>query len=63
MLLYWYLSFQVLERALQESDNDLDAAIKSLNELYLGAGGGNYGTAEESEIDVSGDQGMVGVCK
>ncbi|MCI01905.1 hypothetical protein A2U01_0022934, partial [Trifolium medium] len=45
----------VLERALQECDNDLDAAIKSLNELYLGAAGGNFGTAEESEIDVNVD--------
>ncbi|CAK8574631.1 unnamed protein product [Lathyrus sativus] len=57
--LFPHMEQQVLERALQESDNDLDAAIKSLNELYLGAGGGNFGTAEESEIDVSGDQGKL----
>jgi FtsZ-binding cell division protein ZapB len=49
----------VLERALQERDNDLDAAIKSLNELYLGAAGGNFGTAEESEIDVNVDGGKL----
>jgi len=29
----------------------------------LGAAGGNFGTAEESEIDVNVDAGMIGVGK
>ncbi|WJX42744.1 hypothetical protein P8452_29940 [Trifolium repens] len=59
--LFPHMDQLVLERALQECDNDLDAAIKSLNELYLGAAGGNFGTAEEPEIDVNVDAGMVGI--
>lgn len=57
--LFPHMDQLVLERALQECDNDLDAAIKSLNELYLGAAGGNFGTAEESEIDVNVDAGKL----
>nr|AFK33763.1 unknown [Medicago truncatula] len=57
--LFPHMDQLVLERALQECDNDLDAAIKSLNEFYLGAAGGNSGTAEESEIDVNVDAGKL----
>lgn len=38
-------SFQILERALQECGNDLDAAIKSLHGLCLGSADENSGTA------------------
>ncbi|KVI06047.1 UBA-like protein [Cynara cardunculus var. scolymus] len=34
---------QLLEKALEESGNDLDSAIKSLNELYFGYMDGNSG--------------------
>ncbi|KAK1434045.1 hypothetical protein QVD17_10963 [Tagetes erecta] len=34
---------QILEKALEENGNDLDSAIKSLNELSLGYGDGNLG--------------------
>lgn len=47
-----YFSFQILERALQECDNDMDAAIKSLHELCLGSAEGNSGCAEESDVHV-----------
>ncbi|KAL4274174.1 hypothetical protein S83_005901 [Arachis hypogaea] len=47
----------VLERALQEcgNGNDLDAAIKRLNELCLGTNDGNSGTAEEPQVEVNAD--------
>ncbi|KAI3759629.1 hypothetical protein L6452_07578 [Arctium lappa] len=35
---------QLLEKALEESGNDLDSAIKSLNELYFGYVDGNSGS-------------------
>lgn len=38
--------FQILERALEECGNDLDAAIKRLNELHLGYGEENAVSAE-----------------
>lgn len=38
---------QILERALEECGNDLDAAIKRLNELHLGYGEENAVSAEE----------------
>ncbi|XP_012573084.1 uncharacterized protein [Cicer arietinum] len=57
--LFPHMDHLVLERALQECDNDLDAAIKSLNELCLGTAGGNFGTAEESQIDVNVDTGKL----
>ncbi|XP_027344683.1 uncharacterized protein LOC113857130 [Abrus precatorius] len=47
--LFPHMDDLVLERALQECGNDLDAAIKRLNELCLGTAEGN-GTAEESEV-------------
>lgn len=43
---------QVLERALQECGNDLDAAIKSLHGLCLGSADDNSGTAPQSEANV-----------
>lgn len=45
-------AFQILERALQECDNDMDAAIKSLHELCLGPAARNLGCAEESDVHV-----------
>ncbi|XP_057741235.1 uncharacterized protein LOC130958956 [Arachis stenosperma] len=45
----------VLERALEECGNDLDAAIKRLNELCLGTTDGNTGTAEEPQVEVNAD--------
>ncbi|MED6189245.1 hypothetical protein PIB30_093948 [Stylosanthes scabra] len=45
----------VLERALQECGNDLDAAIKRLNELCLGTTDGNSVTAEEPQAEVNVD--------
>ncbi|KAI3786005.1 hypothetical protein L1987_45132 [Smallanthus sonchifolius] len=40
---------QLLEKALVESGNDLDSAIKSLNELCLGYGDGNSATSVSIE--------------
>ncbi|XLU46890.1 uncharacterized protein LOC107628600 [Arachis ipaensis] len=47
----------VLERVLQEcgNGNDLDAAIKRLNELCLGTTDGNTGTVEEPQVEVNAD--------
>ncbi|XP_028766393.1 uncharacterized protein LOC114732203 isoform X2 [Neltuma alba] len=47
-----HMDDQVLERALQECGNDIDAAIKSLHELCLGSANKNSSAAEESEVDV-----------
>lgn len=47
--LFPHMDDLVLERALQECGNDIDAAIKRLNELCLGTVDGN-GTVEESEV-------------
>lgn len=44
--------FQLLERALDECGNDLDAAIKSLHELSLKYAEGNSETAEESNSNM-----------
>ena len=41
------LTFQLLERALDECGCDLNAAIKSLHELSLGYAAGNSGSAEK----------------
>ncbi|XP_076888787.1 uncharacterized protein LOC143539335 [Bidens hawaiensis] len=38
---------QLLEKALEESGNDLDSAIKSLNELCFGYVDGNSGTSDK----------------
>jgi len=54
-----YFTFQVLERVLQECGNDIDAAIKRLNELCLGNADGNR-NAEGSDVIVNLDAGMVG---
>ncbi|KAI8018324.1 hypothetical protein LOK49_LG04G02528 [Camellia lanceoleosa] len=43
---------QLIEKALNECDNDLDAAIKSLHELSLGYGVGNTDSAEESNANM-----------
>ena len=58
-LIVCYFAFQVLERALQECGNDIDAAIKRLNELCLGTADRN-GIAEELEVVINLDAGMVG---
>lgn len=50
---------QVLERALHECDNDLDTAIMRLNELCLGAAGGNSGAAVETEVVVNVGEGKL----
>jgi hypothetical protein len=54
-------TFQVLERAFHQCDNDLDAAIMRLKELCLGAVGGNSGAAEEPEVVVNVGEGMVDI--
>lgn len=46
------MTFQVLERVLDECGYDLNAAIKSLHELSLGYVGGNSVSAEESNTKV-----------
>lgn len=46
------IAFQILERALQECGNDLDAAIHRLHELCLGSAEDNSGCAEESDAIV-----------
>ncbi|PON90073.1 Ubiquitin system component Cue [Trema orientale] len=43
---------QLLERALEECGNDLDAAIKSLNDLRLRSAEENPGPAEDSDATV-----------
>ncbi|KAF3953575.1 hypothetical protein CMV_020999 [Castanea mollissima] len=47
-----HMDFHILERALQECGNDLDAAIKSLHELCLGSAEGNSVSAEVSDVNV-----------
>lgn len=43
--------FQILERALEECGNDIDAAIKRLNELHIGYGDENAAPdAEPNDI-------------
>lgn len=44
--------FQLLERALDECGNDLDAAIRSLHELSLKYAEGNSEIAEESNSNM-----------
>ncbi|OIW19217.1 hypothetical protein TanjilG_20342 [Lupinus angustifolius] len=51
--LFPHMDHHLYERALQESDYDLDAAVKRLNELCLGTADGNSGTAEGSNITVN----------
>ncbi|KAI4355759.1 hypothetical protein L6164_004502 [Bauhinia variegata] len=53
-----HMEAQILEKALQECGNDLDAAIKSLHGLCLGSADENSGSAEESEANVE-----TGTCK
>ncbi|XP_057723352.1 uncharacterized protein LOC130939249 [Arachis stenosperma] len=53
--LFPHMDELVLERALQECGNDLDAAIKRLNELCLGTTDENTGTAEEPQVEVNAD--------
>ncbi|KAI4329352.1 hypothetical protein L6164_021624 [Bauhinia variegata] len=47
-----HMEVQILEKALQECDNDLDAAIESLHGLCLGSADENYGTTEESDANL-----------
>ncbi|KAJ8539227.1 hypothetical protein K7X08_013479 [Anisodus acutangulus] len=42
---------QLLEKALEESGDDLDAAIRSLHELCLGNAGGNSDTKADGEME------------
>ncbi|OIW05222.1 hypothetical protein TanjilG_21207 [Lupinus angustifolius] len=51
--LFPHLDHLHYERALQESGNDLEGAIKRLNELCLGTADGNSGTAKGSEAEVN----------
>lgn len=46
------MELHILERALQECGNDLDAAIQRLHELCLGSAEDNSGCAEESDAIV-----------
>ncbi|XP_021890073.1 uncharacterized protein LOC110808771, partial [Carica papaya] len=41
------IELQILERALEECGNDLDLAIKSLNDLHFASAEGKSGSAEE----------------
>ncbi|KAG2723114.1 hypothetical protein I3843_02G135500 [Carya illinoinensis] len=50
--LFPHMELHILERALQEHGNDLDAAIKSLDELCLESTEGNSGCVEESVVNV-----------
>lgn len=45
------MEVQLLEIALQECGNDLDVAIKSLQERCLGSADGNSGSAEQSDAN------------
>ncbi|KAF5466773.1 hypothetical protein F2P56_016673 [Juglans regia] len=54
-----HMELHILERALQECDNDMDAAIKSLHELCLGSAEGNSGCAEDSDVHVEKGDGNV----
>ncbi|RDX80148.1 hypothetical protein CR513_39337, partial [Mucuna pruriens] len=56
--LFPHMDDLVLERALQECGNDIDAAVKRLTELCLGTAEGN-GTAEELEVVVNVDAGKL----
>ncbi|XP_062157477.1 uncharacterized protein LOC133865028 [Alnus glutinosa] len=47
-----HMELHILDRALQECGNDLDATIKSLHELCLESTEGNLGSAEESDANV-----------
>ncbi|KAI9107555.1 hypothetical protein K1719_021592 [Acacia pycnantha] len=47
-----HMNDQVLERALQECGNDIDAAVKRLHELCLGSPNENSAASEESEVNV-----------
>ncbi|CAL0325946.1 unnamed protein product [Lupinus luteus] len=51
--LFPHMDHLLYERAVRESGNDLEAAIKRLNELCLEAGDGNSGTAAKVEGDVN----------
>lgn len=51
-----HMELQILERALEECDNDLDAAIKSLHKLCLGSTEGNSGSAEGSDLNAENDR-------
>lgn len=59
--------FQLLERALDECGNNLDAAIKGLHELSLKYAEGNSETAEESNSNMGKGMrflvGQVGIFK
>lgn len=48
---------QILERALEECNNDLDSVIKKLNELCSGPA--EEKSASVEELGVSADQGML----
>ncbi|KAA8522993.1 hypothetical protein F0562_009416 [Nyssa sinensis] len=49
---------QLLERAIEECGDDLDSAIRSLNELRLGSAAGTFGTALEANVQFQ-TQGMT----
>lgn len=56
--------FQILDRALEECGDDLDSAIRSLNELRLGSAAKNLGSvAGKSDLAADADaQGMLVLC-
>lgn len=56
-ILSQFTFFQLLERALKEFGNDIDAAIKSLNELCLGSAQENLVAVVEPAANA--DEGIV----
>ncbi|KHG25876.1 Doublesex- and mab-3-related transcription factor 3 [Gossypium arboreum] len=50
-----HMDKQVLERALEECGDDLDSAIRSLNELCLGSADRNAAAADKTGITANGD--------
>eukprot|EP00262_Sarcandra_glabra_P009822 TRINITY_DN2444_c0_g1_i1.p1 TRINITY_DN2444_c0_g1~~TRINITY_DN2444_c0_g1_i1.p1 ORF type:complete len:300 (-),score=66.71 TRINITY_DN2444_c0_g1_i1:625-1482(-) len=53
MSLFPDMDDQILEKALKACDNDLDSAIKSLNELRLGSAGRNSGAISTTKSDAT----------
>lgn len=53
--------FKILDRALEECGDDLDSAIRSLNELRLGSADKNLGSVA-GKSDLAADANAQGMC-